>query len=540
MCHACQPGGPQQPPPCRRCGRSDDFYSAGVCLHCHRDAPRPIRSCPDCYAWGTARIRKGLCAACCTWRAGAHHHGGICAGCSTDRKLDNQSLCRLCCRQLRSLRHTYGRHTTASKLAESGQQLMFAGMHKVAAGAIQPRPVRARWPDRPVAHRQLVLFDNTPDLSKGRTVLGPPRDLILAAALDVHITDVASRLDWTYQYTSGVRGAIRLLLSLQHTPGAPITGTEIDVLHQLSLPARAVRELLDEVGMLDDDRVPAVRTWFASRVADLPETLRNELGTWFEIMHTGSTSSPRRQPRNHVTIRLYTVWALPAITRWAADGHRSLREISKADVLDVLPASGRDRAETARALGSIFTILKARRHVFVNPAAGIRAWVPSSLIPMPADLTTAVAGLQSTNPARAAILALVLFHGLSTTEIRQLQLGDIRDRHLHLNARRIPLAELARERVAAYLAYRNQRWPNTLNSHLFLNFRTRARTDSVGYRWLRLTVDYPGGIRALRQDRILHEATATNGDARRLTDLFGLSINAALRYTDTIAHPDLQ
>jgi hypothetical protein len=44
----------------------------------------------------------------------------------------------------------------------------------------------------------------------------------------------------------------------------------------------------------------------------------------------------------------------------------------------------------------------------------------------------------------------------------------------------------------------------------------------------------------LCQDRILHEATASNGDARRVSDLFGLSINAALRYTNTIAHPDLQ
>jgi hypothetical protein len=318
---------------------------------------------------------------------------------------------------------------------------MLAHMHKLAAGVLQPRlHVRVGWPDRPVAHRQLVLFDNTPDLSKGRTVLGPPRDLVLAAALDAHITDVASRLDWTGQYTSGVRGAIRLLLSLQHTPGAPITGTEIDVLHQISLPARAVRELLDEVGMLDDDRVPVIRTWFTGRIANLPDGLREELGIWFEIMHTGSTITPRRHARNPVTIKLYTTWALPALTEWAADGHRSLREIAKADVLTALPVSGRDRAQAARALGSIFQILKAGRHVFVNPTAGIHAWVPSGLIPMPADLTPAVAGLESSNPARAAVLALVLFHGLSTAQIRQLQLTDIRDRHLHIDDRRIPLA----------------------------------------------------------------------------------------------------
>ena len=35
---------------------------------------------------------------------------------------------------------------------------------------------------------------------------------------------------------------------------------------------------------------------------------------------------------------------------------------------------------------------------------------------------------------------------------------------------------------------------------------------------------------AIREDRILHEALATRGDVRRLTDLFGLSVHAASRY----------
>jgi hypothetical protein len=44
---------------------------------------------------------------------------------------------------------------------------------------------------------------------------------------------------------------------------------------------------------------------------------------------------------------------------------------------------------------------------------------------------------------------------------------------------------------------------------------------------------------AIREDRILNEAHATGGDMRRLTDLFGLSVNAATRYTNTVDHPDL-
>ncbi|MFF1301609.1 hypothetical protein [Streptomyces sp. NPDC058307] len=38
----------------------------------------------------------------------------------------------------------------------------------------------------------------------------------------------------------------------------------------------------------------------------------------------------------------------------------------------------------------------------------------------------------------------------------------------------------------------------------------------------------------LREDRLLHEAEATGGDPRRICDLFGLSVGAALRYTGTV------
>ncbi|MGY0063911.1 hypothetical protein ACWY4P_46905 [Streptomyces sp. LZ34] len=43
----------------------------------------------------------------------------------------------------------------------------------------------------------------------------------------------------------------------------------------------------------------------------------------------------------------------------------------------------------------------------------------------------------------------------------------------------------------------------------------------------------------LREDRLLHEAEATGGDPRRICDLFGLSVGAALRYTGTIDQPGL-
>ncbi|CAM5693501.1 hypothetical protein SCHAM137S_06516 [Streptomyces chartreusis] len=40
--------------------------------------------------------------------------------------------------------------------------------------------------------------------------------------------------------------------------------------------------------------------------------------------------------------------------------------------------------------------------------------------------------------------------------------------------------------------------------------------------------------RVIRTDRILHEVQTTGADLRRICDLFGLSVPAALRYTATV------
>ena len=59
--------------------------------------------------------------------------------------------------------------------------------------------------------------------------------------------------------------------------------------------------------------------------------------------------------------------------------------------------------------------------------------------------------------------------------------------------------------------------------------RTASRNDPVGRRWLRLAAGPGLTPRAIREDRILAEAHATGGDPRRLTELFGLSIQASTR-----------
>lgn len=92
--------------------------------------------------------------------------------------------------------------------------------------------------------------------------------------------------------------------------------------------------------------------------------------------------------------------------------------------------------------------------------------------------------------------------------------------------------------MAAWLDYRSQRWPNTANpicSSISGRPRASGRSVTPG---LAARVGIP--VRAFRDDRILDEVNATDGDIRRICDLFGLGVTAALRYVDTLDHPGLR
>jgi integrase len=194
-----------------------------------------------------------------------------------------------------------------------------------------------------------------------------------------------------------------------------------------------------------------------------------------------------------------------------------------------LPPSGNPRATLGLALRSIFMTLRARKVIFTNPIARVPIGAIERREPLPVDVDVLRDLLNSSLPACAAIAALVAFHGLRSSELQDLRLIDVDGGRLRLDHRTVPLAPVVRERLASWLDHRQQRWPATVNPHVFIHRRNAGGVHATGGLWLTRTLGMAPN--ALRTDRILDEAIATRGDVRRLSDLFGIDIKTAERYT---------
>ncbi|MFF9819500.1 hypothetical protein [Streptomyces sp. NPDC014006] len=93
-----------------------------------------------------------------------------------------------------------------------------------------------------------------------------------------------------------------------------------------------------------------------------------------------------------------------------------------------------------------------------------------------------------------------------------------------------------RERLDAYLTHRTARWPATANPYLFTHPQSANGTDPVGPRFVYTRLGPHLNTRDLRTDRLLQEALA-GGDAKRISEMFGMTIDTAQRYTSILGHP---
>lgn len=86
-----------------------------------------------------------------------------------------------------------------------------------------------------------------------------------------------------------------------------------------------------------------MKPFFASKTAQLPEPMKQQLEVWLEAMLNGTATSPRRRSRHPQTARIHIMGIAPVITSWAAAGHQSLAEITPEQVRAALLASGSHR-----------------------------------------------------------------------------------------------------------------------------------------------------------------------------------------------------
>lgn len=556
-CFECWPGGPVTPPPCRRCGSTQDYYTSGLCARCHTHAPGErspawkdgcrkvvVDSCPDCLGWGVTRTYRWMCPGCKAWRE--RYPVGTCAGCGRVIAVGADGACRLCRKQRSMIARREGIRTGHVSLAEAnkgGQQLFFAvgGMFHQEGLGKQPYMKKTVPPDmsllRPVSYRQLVLLDWPRDMRVGLyRGFPPPPDPAREAAFHQFVREHADRYGWTVAKAERIQRAIRIMLGIQDTPGARVRRSDVSLLSRIKHSAAVVADVLAEAGMLEEDRTPAVVRWFTAAITGLPEPMRGELGVWFEVMRNGSAVPPRARPRTDTTITNQLHWAMPVLRRWAADGHQSRREIGRGDVLAVLPPTGMPRSVLIQALRSVFRILKGRKLVFVNPAARISAPQPARQAPAAVDLDALRNALDSADPTRVALAALLAFHAVRIYQLCALRLADVRDGRLHVGDQVILLAGPVRQRLARYLDHRRDTWPASVNPYVFIHVRNAGTARHVCPQWVRQQLGMSG--QAIRLDRIVDEAQATGGDIRALRDLFDLSIAGAYRYTSVLDHVD--
>jgi hypothetical protein len=545
FCFGCWPGGPVIPPPCLRCGARIGYYTSGICRRCHHDADPGVDSWFDCYAWGATRVHGWLCRGCNGWRRN-HPTVDPCAVCGRIVHVGwwGRSVCRLCFKQASLLREPDGRLDLLGA-NRYGQQLFLAISRspvlrsgrrltpKEALRPLQAAPARVR-------HQQLAPFTMRRDMAAhGRAGLHQRADPTRAAELERHARDLGTRRGWKPDQIERACDGIRILLGIQDNLYAPIPTGDVALLLDIDMPVWSVTAVLSDAGLLAEDRAPALDLRFDRLTEGLPEPMIAELRTWFEVMKHGSATAPRRRPRSETTIGLHLRWALPTLNAWATAGRTTLRQITRDDVLDALPPSGNPRSTTGQGLKSIFRLLKARKVLFTDPTLRVKTGSHESRQPLPVDLDALRAALNSADPAQAAVVALIAFHGLRVGQLQRLHLTDVRDGRAYIDGRTIVLAEPVRDRLRAYLDHRARRWPDTANPHLFVHYRTAGRLEPVGHRWVYLAVGPDLSPAAIREDRILDETHASGGDVRRLADLFGMSIHATGPYSATLDHPDL-
>jgi len=506
-------------------------------------AGRKASSCADCLAWGVLNGRR--CSSCSVWR---HKHPGEagCAGCGRILAVKD-GYCRLCWQQARYQSRLAGGlpRGAVSVLQDSDRlhhhQLFFDRMqlrrphgpvrqHGRRGSPAKPPPAPARRP----AFRwvQARLFEAWRDFTRFDEDAGADHgNPWLAWALYLAWQRGESR-GWGRGLRFAVRRALIIVLS-RHEPGDTVRYSEIISLQQaLGLRAGRTAEVLQEMGVLDDDRRPSFEDWLERKLDGLAPGIRTDTEAWLRTRRDGG---PRSRPRDIGSAWNHMNQLRPALLAWSGRyGH--LREVTRDDVLAVLgELHGPRRSNVLVALRSLFAFCKRRKTIFRSPVQGIRVgertW--GVIQPLSQDEVDQAAAAAVT-PAARLVLVLAAMHAARVKAIRQIRLDavDLGNRRIVIGGRARPLDELTRQVLHEWLAHRGTRWPSTSNPHLLINQHSANGTGPVSTSYLARTAlrGKAASLERLRIDRQLQEALARGPDPLHLATMFGLDPKTAIRY----------
>ncbi len=508
-------------------------------------AGRNASSCADCLAWGVLNGRR--CSSCSVWR---HKHPGEagCAGCRRTLAV-RDGYCRLCWQQARcQSRLAGGLPRGAVSVLQDGDRLHWHQLfldrmqlrrpeslvhqHGRRGSPPKPPPEPAgrpafRWiqPRLFEAWRDFTRFDEDADADLGNPWLA--WGLYLA-------WQRGEAQGWRRGLRFAVRRALIIVLS-RHQPGDTVRYSEIIPLQQaLGLRAGRTAEVLQEMGVLDDDRRPSFEDWLERKLDGLAPGIRADTEAWLRTMRNGG---PRSRPRAISSAWNHMLCIRPVLLEWSSqDGH--LREVTRDDVQAALgELHGSRRSNVLVALRSLFAFCKKQKTIFRSPVQGIRVGERTRGIiqPLSQDEVDQAAEAAATPDARL-LLVLAAMHAARVKAIREIRLDDVDlgDRRIVIGGRARPLDDLTRQVLLEWLAHRGDRWPSTANPHLLVNQQSANGTGPVSRSYFATTAlrGKAATLERLRVDRQLQEALACGPDPLHLAAMFGLDPKTAIRYAE--------
>jgi integrase len=499
---------------------------------------KPPASCAECFAWGV--LPGSCCRACYTFRN--LHPAGRCAACRRMVPV-KEGYCRLCRLQALDEAKAAGKTAVSERFLREvrHQQLFLARMHrdhyrvpgrarlgKLGTRGLRPKPaaVTRQEPVRTGVQLQFPL-----DLRRDFRSFGRRRHADLDNPAVVRARRAARALGeargWSHELVKRVDEGLVVLLS-SHTGEDKVRYSELSpaVRHR-----GRVAEVLDQLGLLDDDRVPAFQTWLQRKLDGITPGIRTEAEDWIRALHDGGS---RTRPRSPTTVWHYFNEARPILLDWSHRYHH-LREVTRDDIHTIADSlHGNKRRHTLCVLRSLFRHCKKKGAIFRDPTTRIPLGSNHYRIILPLETKDiAEATSAATTPAARLTIALAAIHSARTSDIGQLRLDDIDlgNRRLTIAGRTRPLDDLTHHALLDWLDYRRTHWPNTANPHLLINRVTAVRTCPVTRVWITKAFwGLEATLDRLHVDRQLEESLTHGPDPLHLAALFGLSAGTAIRY----------